>query len=383
MNFKNFNLSEPLQRALNTAKFVNPTPIQQQAIPLLLERNDLLGCAQTGTGKTAAFALPIIESLYQRATDNEGVRPIRALVLCPTRELASQIGDTFTAMSRYTGMRHAVVFGGVPQWPQVSKLNQGIDVLVATPGRLLDLIGQGYIALNKLEWFVLDEADLMLDMGFIRDIKKVLELLPTNRQSVFLSATMPPEALKLASTILRNPKRVDVTEQISSADEIDQSVYFVSKTDKRSLLIHLLSKNSEYNALVFTRTKHGADKVARSLNQAGIRSEAIHGNKTQGARQKALGDFKRNKTRVLVATDIAARGIDISDLSLVINYELPNVAEMYVHRIGRTGRAGSSGIALSFCDRDEKVYLKDIHKLLTHNIPVIDNHPFIAAKRPL
>lgn len=381
MIFKNFNLSDPLQRALKSAGYVQPTPIQQQAIPILLQNKDLLGCAQTGTGKTAAFALPMIESLYRRATDDNGRRPIRGLVLCPTRELAAQIGDSFKTYSRYTEMRHAVIFGGVPQWPQQVKLNQGVDVLIATPGRLLDLIGQGYIHLNHLEWFVLDEADLMLDMGFITDIKKVIAMLPAERQSVFLSATMPPEASRLAANILHQPVRVDVTEQKSSADDIDQSLYFVSKPDKRALLIHLLGRSGIANALVFTRTKHGADKVARSLNQAGIRSEAIHGNKTQGARIKALGDFKNRKTRVLVATDIAARGIDISNLSMVINFELPNVAEMYVHRIGRTGRAGAGGSALSFCDSDEQSYLRDIHKLLTKNIPVVTDHPFNFKKQ--
>jgi ATP-dependent RNA helicase RhlE len=378
MSFKNLNFVEPIQRALKSEGYTQPTPIQEQAIPLLLDHKDLLGCAQTGTGKTAAFALPIIQSLHLKPADASRPRQIRALVLCPTRELAAQIGASFNSYARFTAVRSAVIFGGVSQSPQETMLRRGVDVLIATPGRLLDLMGQGFIHLGNLEWFVLDEADLMLDMGFIHDIKRVIAALPSRRQSVFLSATMPPEAVKLASGILRNPVRVDVTEQKSSADTIDQSLYYVNKPDKRALLIHVLGHDDNGNALVFTRTKHGADKVARSLNQAGIRSEAIHGNKTQNARIKALGDFKNRRTRVLVATDIAARGIDVSDLSMVINYELPNVAEMYIHRIGRTGRAGAGGTALSFCDSDEKAYLKDIHKLLARKIPEVTDHPFVG-----
>ncbi len=376
MSFENLNLAEPIQRALISEGYTHPTPIQKQAIPILLNHKDLLGCAQTGTGKTAAFAIPIIQSLLDKPAPANRPRQIKALVLAPTRELAAQIGASFNSYGRYTALHTAVIFGGVPQRAQESMLKRGVDVLVATPGRLLDLMGQGYIHLGNLEWFVLDEADLMLDMGFIHDIKRVIAALPSRRQSVFLSATMPPEAIKLASAILIKPERVDVTEQISSADTINQSLYFVSKPDKRALLIHLLNSTGNGNALVFTRTKHGADKVARSLNQAGIRSEAIHGNKTQNARIKALGDFKSRRTRVLVATDIAARGIDVSDLSMVINFELPNVAEMYIHRIGRTGRAGAGGSALSFCDMEEKAYLKDIHKLLAKNIPVVADHPY-------
>ena len=381
MSFENLNLAEPIQRALKSEGYTQPTPIQKQAIPILLNHKDLLGCAQTGTGKTAAFAIPIIQSILKNPSRTDRSRQIKALILCPTRELAAQLGASFTTYGRFTQVRNGVIFGGVPQHTQETMLRRGVDVLIATPGRLLDLMGQGYIHLGNLEWFVLDEADLMLDMGFIHDIKRVIATLPERRQSVFLSATMPPEAVRLASTILYKPERVDVTEQKSSADTINQSVYFVNKPDKRALLIHLLNTSTASNALVFTRTKHGADKIARSLNQAGIRSEAIHGNKTQNARTRALGDFKRQRTRVLVATDIAARGIDVSDLSMVINYELPNVAEMYVHRIGRTGRAGAGGAALSFCDNDEKVYLRDIHKLLTKSIPVISDHPFIRQAR--
>ncbi|MBN1765787.1 MAG: DEAD/DEAH box helicase [Sedimentisphaerales bacterium] len=350
--------------------YTNPTPIQAKSIPILLDHKDLLGCAQTGTGKTAAFAIPIIQSILNNPSSPGRQKRIRALVLCPTRELAAQIDKSFTVYGRYTNIKSTVIFGGVPQRPQQEILKQGVDILTATPGRLLDLIGQGLISLDKLEWFVLDEADLMLDMGFIPDIKRIIAHLPSKRQSVFLSATMPPDAVKLASTILHKPVSVDVTEQISSADDINQSIFFVNKPDKGALLIDVLNHNNIDNALVFTRTKHGADKVARSLNKAGIQSQAIHGNKTQNSRTKALGDFKSRRTRVLVATDIAARGIDVSGLQMVINYELPNVAEMYVHRIGRTGRAGAGGTALSFCDTLEKPHLAEIHKLLAKKIPV-------------
>lgn len=377
MSFENLNLDEPIQRALRSEGYTQPTPIQKLAIPILLDHKDLLGCAQTGTGKTAAFALPIIQSLLENPADPTRSRQIKALILCPTRELAAQIGASFNSYARYTPVRCGVVFGGVPQSIQETVLRRGVDVLIATPGRLLDLMGQGYIHFGNLEWFVLDEADLMLDMGFIPDIKRIIAKLPTNRQSIFLSATMPPEAMKLASTILYKPEKVDVTEQVCSADSINQSLYYVNKPDKRALLIYVLNNSANGNALVFTRTKSGADKVAQSLNQAGIRSESIHGNKPQNARIKALSDFKNRRTRVLVATDIAARGIDVSNLSMVINYELPNVSQMYIHRIGRTGRAGAGGTALSFCDADERVYLKDIHKLLAKNIPVVSDHPFI------
>lgn len=378
MSFENLNLAEPIQRALKSEGYTQPTPIQKQAIPILLDHKDLLGCAQTGTGKTAAFAIPIIQSLLENPADPTRSRQIKALILCPTRELAAQIGASFNSYARFTPVRSAVIFGGVPQSAQETALIRGIDVLIATPGRLLDLMGQGFIHFGNLKWFVLDEADLMLDMGFIPDIKRIIAQLPSRRQSVFLSATMPPEAVKLAKTILYQPERVDVTEQVCSADTINQSLYFVDKPDKRALLIYVLKNTPAGNALVFTRTKSGADKVAQSLNQAGIRSESIHGNKPQYARIKALGDFKSRRTRVLVATDIAARGIDVSDLSMVINYELPNVSQMYIHRIGRTGRAGASGSALSFCDADEKNYLKDINKLLANNIPVVADHPFVT-----
>ena len=370
-------------KALDNEGYTTPTPIQQQAIPLLLERKDLLGCAQTGTGKTAAFALPLLQLLCEdiagvtAETRTGGPRPIRALVLTPTRELAIQIADSFAAYGKYTGMKHLVIFGGVPQQPQVAALQRGTDILVATPGRLLDLIDQRYISLRDIRYFVLDEADRMLDMGFIHDVRKVLTKLPAKRHSLFFSATMPPEIQKLADTILVNPAKVEVTPVSSTAETIQQSLYFVEKKDKRSLLLHILKNTAIPSALVFTRTKHGADKVAQGLLRAGIRAEAIHGNKSQNARQRALLNFKSRQTRILVATDIAARGIDIDELTHVINFELPNVPETYVHRIGRTGRAGANGIALSFCDAEEKEYLRDIQKLIAKPIPVVEDHPHV------
>jgi len=370
-----------LLKALDNEGYTTPTPIQQQAIPLLLERKDLLGCAQTGTGKTAAFALPILQLLCEDTagitaeTRQGGTRPIRALVLTPTRELAIQIGDSFAAYGRFTGMKHLVIFGGVPQQPQVHALQRGTDILVATPGRLLDLIDQKYISLRDIKYFVLDEADRMLDMGFIHDVRKVLTKLPPKRHSLFFSATMPPEIQKLADSILVNPSKVEVTPVSSTAETIQQSIYFVEKKDKKSLLLHILKTTAIPTALVFTRTKHGADKVAQGLVRAGIRAEAIHGNKSQNARQRALLNFKSRQTRILVATDIAARGIDIDELTHVINFELPNVPETYVHRIGRTGRAGANGTALSFCDEEEREFLRDIQKLIAKPIPVVEDHP--------
>lgn len=385
MSFQHLNLIEPLLKALDNEGYTTPTPIQQQAIPILLERRDLLGCAQTGTGKTAAFALPLLQLLCEDAagvtaeTRQGGPRPIRALVLTPTRELAIQIDESFAAYGKYTGMKHLVIFGGVPQQAQVQALQRGTDILVATPGRLLDLIDQRFISLRDIKYFVLDEADRMLDMGFIHDVRKVLKLLPQKRHSLFFSATMPPEIQKLADTILVNPAKVEVTPVSSTADTIQQSLYFVEKKDKRSLLLHILKSTAIPTALVFTRTKHGADKVAQGLVRAGIRAEAIHGNKSQNARQRALLNFKTRQTRILVATDIAARGIDIDELTHVINFELPNVPETYVHRIGRTGRAGANGIALSFCDEEEREYLRDIQKLIAKPIPVVEDHPHVMS----
>lgn len=377
MSFEKLNLIEPILKALKAEGYTNPTPIQEQAIPVVLDRKDLLGCAQTGTGKTAAFAIPILQLLQEGKTP--GANYIKALVLTPTRELAIQIDESFAAYGKYVGLKHLVVFGGVSQHAQVNALRNGVDILIATPGRLLDLIDQGFISLQRISMFVLDEADRMLDMGFIHDVKKIIGKLPAKKQTLFFSATMPNEIAKLAESILRSPVKVAITPVSTTAEKVTQGLYFVDRNDKRSLLLHLLKDNIIQNALVFTRTKHGADKVVKDLNRANILAEAIHGNKSQTARQRALMLFKTGRIRVLVATDIAARGIDVEDLSHVINYELPNIPETYVHRIGRTGRAGASGIALSFCDNEEREYLRDINKLISPSIPVISDHPFAMA----
>ena len=376
MSFEKLNLVEPIHRALKTEGYTKPTPIQEQAIPILLERGDLLGCAQTGTGKTAAFAIPILQLLHNDELFVKGPHGIKALILTPTRELAIQIGESFAAYGKHLRIKHTVIFGGVSQQSQTNALRSGVDILIATPGRLLDLMNQRYVKLNHLKMLVLDEADRMLDMGFIHDVKKIIAKVPAKRQTIFFSATMPPEISLLANTILTNPKRVEVTPVASTANTIQQAIYFVEKGNKRKLLHHLLQDRAINTALVFTRTKHGADRVSKDLNQAGIKAEAIHGNKSQAARQRALSNFKAQTTRVLVATDIAARGIDIDELSHVINFELPNVPETYVHRIGRTGRAGASGISISFCDEEEKDYLKDIQKLIGKTIPVVTDHPY-------
>jgi ATP-dependent RNA helicase RhlE len=380
MTFQELDLIEPISKALTEEGYTTPTPIQSKAIPLILKQRDLLGCAQTGTGKTAAFAIPILQLLESRPLDKWEKARIRTLILTPTRELAIQIGESFAAYGRHTRIKHTVIFGGVGQKPQTDALQKGVDVLIATPGRLLDLINQGFIKLNQLEIFVLDEADRMLDMGFVHDVKKVIKLLPAKRQSLFFSATMPPAIMTLADTILTNPSKVEVTPISSTADTIKQSLFYVNKSDKNSLLLHILSDQTIATALVFTRTKHGADKVVKVLRKAGVTSEAIHGNKSQNARQNALKNFKSQTTRVLVATDIAARGIDVDDLTHVINFEIPNIPETYVHRIGRTGRAGAKGTALSFCDVEEKPYLKDIHKLIAKNIPVVKDHPYSTLR---
>ena len=354
--------------------YQTPSPIQEKAIPPVLAGRDLFGCAQTGTGKTCAFAAPILQRL---GTDRVGKRPpIRALVLTPTRELALQIYENFVQYGKYLPLRCAVIFGGVSQNPQVEKLQRGVDILVATPGRLNDLIGQGYISLKKVEIFVLDEGDRMLDMGFIHDVRRVVAQLPQERQTLLFSATLPPEIEKLARTILKNPLKVSVTPSATTAEKVSQSLYYVDKPNKKRLLADLLQQPEIESALVFTRTKHGADRVVKELGRAGIEAKAIHGNKSQGARQTALKAFKDRSIRVLVATDIAARGIDIDELSHVINYDLPNEPETYVHRIGRTGRAGLSGTAISFCMFDEIPYLKDIQKLIKQEIPVVKNHPY-------
>ncbi|MCC5940346.1 MAG: DEAD/DEAH box helicase [Balneolaceae bacterium] len=375
MSFTSLNLTDPILRSLKEEGYTEPTPIQSQAIPIALKGIDLLGCAQTGTGKTAAFAIPILELLSRnKSTDRN--RKIRSLIVTPTRELAIQIDESFQNYGRYTGLNTAVIFGGVNQKSQVKKLKQGVDILTATPGRLLDLMNQRFISIADVEIFVLDEADRMLDMGFIHDVKKLLAALPRKKQTLFFSATMPPEIVKLSKSILHNPQKVEVTPESSTVDAIQQGLYFVDKGNKKNLLIDVLQDDAIKSALVFTRTKHGANKVVTLLNGSNIQAEAIHGNKSQAARQKALGNFKDQRTRVLVATDIAARGIDVDELQYVINYEIPNIPETYVHRIGRTGRAGSDGTALSFCDAQEKAYLRDIEKLIGKRIPIIDEHDF-------
>ncbi len=378
MTFNELNIISPILKALETEGYKTPTPIQEQAIPILLKGKDLLGCAQTGTGKTAAFAIPILQLLDAQHAERSH-RHIKVLILTPTRELAIQIAESFAAYGRNLRLKHTVVFGGVPQGAQVQALQRGVDILVATPGRLLDLMSQGYISLKDLSIFVLDEADRMLDMGFIHDVKRVITKLPVKRQTLFFSATMPPEIQKLANTILVNPEKVEVTPVSTTAETVTQSVYFVDKKDKKELLTFVLKNPAITRALVFTRTKHGADKVVKDLHKANITAEAIHGNKSQNARQRALGNFKDGRIRVLVATDIAARGIDVDSLSHVINYEIPEVPETYVHRIGRTGRAGASGIAITFCDEEERQDFRNIQKLTGQIIPVVEGHPYPAA----
>jgi ATP-dependent RNA helicase RhlE len=377
VSFNNLQLIEPVLKALSDEGYTTPTPIQEQAIPSILQHKDLLGCAQTGTGKTAAFAIPILQLMHQEQQQSQqGRRNIKALILTPTRELAIQIEESFKAYGKYLDLKHLVIYGGVSQYSQVASLRRGIDILVATPGRLLDLMQQRHVSLQDIKYFVLDEADRMLDMGFVQDVRRIIAKLPVKRQTLFFSATMPPEIQQLANILLSHPVKVEVTPPASTVDLIQQSMYYVEKMNKRSLLIHLLRDTTIETALVFTRTKHGADKITKDLSRAGIRAEAIHGNKSQNSRQSALQNFKSRKTRILVATDIAARGIDIDDLTHVINYDLPNIPETYVHRIGRTGRAGASGIAISFCDYEEKMFLRDIQKLIAKAIPVAKDHPF-------
>ncbi len=376
MTFSNLKLINKLITALDKKGYKNPTPIQEQSIPHILEGKDIFGCAQTGTGKTAAFALPILQLLDARRANGPQQKTIKALILAPTRELALQISANFLEYGSNLGITHTTIFGGVNQNPQVNAIKRGVDVVVATPGRLLDLMNQGFIKLNNIEFFVLDEADRMLDMGFINDIKKIIAKIPAKRQTLFFSATAAPDIIKLANTILKNPVSVAVSPVSSTATLVKQTVYYVRKEYKRPLLKHILKDASIESALVFTRTKRGADKVAKELNGDGVKAEAIHGNKSQGARVKALKGFKDRTIRVLVATDIASRGIDVDKLSHVINYELPEQAETYVHRIGRTGRAGASGIAISFCTQDEMPYLKDITKLIKKDIEVVKSHPF-------
>lgn len=370
LKFENLNLIAPIQRAIELEGYTVPTPIQEKAIPMILEGMDVTGCAQTGTGKTAAFAIPVLQNLHKQRLQEKGRRNVKALILSPTRELAIQIGESLGAYGKFTGLKHTVIFGGVSQVHQTNALRSGVDIIVATPGRLLDLVNQKYVNLSGLSMLVLDEADRMLDMGFIHDVKKIIALVPAARQTLLFSATMPQAITRLVASIQKNPVTVEVTPVSSTVDSIQQSVYFVDRKDKKTLLLRLLKNRNLDSVLVFTRTKHGADKVVRDLLKERITAQAIHGNKSQVARQQALSNFKSKRTRVLVATDIAARGIDVEELSHVINFDLPNIPETYVHRIGRTGRAGMGGTALSFCDTEEKAYLADIQKLIAKRIPV-------------
>lgn len=376
MLFEDLSLSKSIQRAVFEEGYTNPTPIQEKAIPFILAGKDLVGCAQTGTGKTAAFAIPIIHNLHRMVGSSKKTKEIRCLVVTPTRELAVQIGESFDTYGKYTNLRQLTIFGGVSQVPQVDQLKKGVDILIATPGRLLDLHKQGFVNFDSLHYLVLDESDLMLDMGFINDVRKIVKLVPTNRQTLLFSATMPMAIRELADTFLNKPEYVSVTPVSSTAEIIEQQIYFVDKSDKRGLLYHLIRNENLSNVLVFVRTKHGADNVVKALKKQGVNAEAIHGDKSQNARQRVLDSFKNKEITVLVATDIAARGIDIESLPYVINFDLPNIPETYVHRIGRTGRAGNGGISISFCGKDEEVYWKDIQKLIKVNVKTIKDHPF-------
>ncbi|MEM7550789.1 MAG: DEAD/DEAH box helicase [Bacteroidota bacterium] len=384
MTFENLQLTAPILKALKEKNYSTPTSIQEKSIPLILDRNDILGSAQTGTGKTAAFALPIIQ-LIQEITEKEyNKRPIiQSLIVTPTRELAIQIGENIQMYSKYTDLRHTVIFGGVNQHQQVQALRKGVNILVATPGRLLDLMEQGHISLKQIKIFVLDEADRMLDMGFINDIKKLIRVLPEKRQSLFFSATMPDSIVKLSNSILNNPKKVEVSPVSSTAETIQQFIYYTNRTSKSGLLKHVLEKRDIDQTLLFARTKHGADRIVKNLKKEKISAEAIHGDKAQNHRQKVLNQFKEGRLRVLVATDIAARGIDIDKLKYVINYEVPDAPETYVHRIGRSGRAGEEGIAISFSEPEENIYVKDIEKLIKKKIEVISNNPFPQTDKPM
>lgn len=376
MLFEDLSLSKSIQKAVHELGYLEPTPIQQQAIPLVLEGRDLVGCAQTGTGKTAAFAIPIIHQLHRIVGSSKKSKQIRCLVVTPTRELAVQIGQNFDAYAKYTNLTQLTIFGGVSQIPQVDVLRKGIDILIATPGRLLDLHKQGFINLDHLHSLVLDEADQMLDMGFVNDVKKIVKLTPNNRQTLLFSATMPIAIRELAEMFLKDPASVSVSPVSSTAEKVEQRLYFVDKTEKRNLLYHLIRNEKLSDVLVFSRTKHGADNVVKALRKKGVAAEAIHGDKSQSARQRVLDAFKNKEVGVLVATDIAARGIDIDQLPFVINFDLPNIPETYVHRIGRTGRAGNGGVAISFCGKDEHPYWKDIQKLIKVDVQTIKDHPY-------
>ena len=383
MTFEDLKLIPPLQKALRDIDYIVPTDIQAKAIPLVLNKEDVIGSAQTGTGKTAAFAIPILQHLTNQPQNRKGKRKVQALVVTPTRELAIQIAESFTEYGKYTHLRNTVIFGGVSQGSQTNALRNGVDILVATPGRLLDLMNQGFITLDHIKYFVLDEADRMLDMGFIHDIKKVIAKLPRERQSLFFSATMPKSIVKLSHEILRNPKKVAVSPVSSTAETIQQYLYTTNKADKKDLLFHILKDPELEQVLLFSRTKHGADKIVRNLHKNRIEATAIHGNKSQNQRQKALKDFKEGRKRVLVATDIAARGIDIDKLRHVINYDIPNEPETYVHRIGRCGRAGEEGISISICEPEENAYITDIEKLTRQKIEIVPDHPFPQTDRPM
>ncbi|MBC7642172.1 MAG: DEAD/DEAH box helicase [Flavobacterium sp.] len=392
MLFEDLPLSKSIQRAVFEQGYIEATPIQEQSIPIVLSGRDLIGCAQTGTGKTAAFAIPIIHQLHRIVGSSKKISPIRALIVTPTRELAVQIGQNFDQYGKYTNIHQLTIFGGVSQLHQVDTLRKGVDVLIATPGRLLDLVKQGFIDLDNLHTLVLDEADQMLDMGFVNDVKKIVKLTPKNRQTLFFSATMPTAIRELAQLFLNDPATVSVSPVSSTAEKVEQRVYFVDKTEKRNLLYKLIKEENITDVLVFSRTKHGADNVVKALRKHEIPAEAIHGDKSQNARQRVLDAFKKKEVGVLVATDIAARGIDIDQLPYVINFDLPNIPETYVHRIGRTGRAGNGGVAISFCSHDEDQYWKDIKKLIKVDVEIISDHPYpwhtgtspdaIAAAKP-
>ena len=383
MQFEDLKIIEPILKALKEEKYTTPTSIQEKAIPHLLNRKDVLGSAQTGTGKTAAFAIPILQHLYMDRQQHNRPRKINALIITPTRELAIQIADSFTTYGRHTGLQNTVIFGGVKQGTQTAALRRGVDILVATPGRLLDLMDQGYVKLNDIEYFVLDEADRMLDMGFINDIKKIIAKLPAQRQSLFFSATMPYNIVKLSRKILKDPIKIEASAVSSTAETIQQYLYYTNRDTKRDLLNHILKDRKIDQVLLFCRTKHGADRITRNLKKDKISAAAIHGDKAQNARQKALQQFKDGEIRVLVATDIAARGIDIDKLAYVINYDIPNIAETYVHRIGRCGRAGEEGVSISICEPEENVYVKDIEKLIDQKIEVVKNNPFPQTDNPM
>ena len=383
MRFEELEIIAPILKALIEEKYAEPTSIQEKAIPLILNRKDVLGSAQTGTGKTAAFAIPILQHLYLDRQQNNSSRKIRALIITPTRELAIQIADSFTTYGKYTGIKNTVVFGGVNQGAQTNALRRGIDVLVATPGRLLDLMDQGFIQLNNIEYFVLDEADRMLDMGFIHDIRKIIAQLPSKRQSLFFSATMPENIVELSRKILKDPLKVEVSPVSSAAETLQQYLYYTNKSSKKDLLFHILQDQKIDQVLLFSRTKHGADKIARNLVKQKIKTAAIHGDKAQNQRQKVLSQFKAGEIRVLVATDIAARGIDIEKLKYVINYDIPNIAETYVHRIGRSGRAGEEGTAISICEPEENTFIKDIEKLINKKIQLVRENPFPQTEAPM